>query len=216
MKKIIAFAVAATLALSGCQMTRQNAYTGEDEVSAMSKGALSGCAAGAIAGAFIKNGKGAAIGCLLGGSAGGVYGAQLDEQEALLRHELKNTGVQVYRQGDHIQLIMSSDIVFNTGSATLGHTIKPALRSVATVLKEFDNSRLVVRGHTDSVGKAQFNQMLSESRAKNVASYIKAYGVHSSRIETIGFGETAPRCKNTTIEGKRCNRRVELMMYPAG
>ncbi|WP_425263107.1 OmpA family protein [Vibrio owensii] len=216
MKKMILLAVIASISLSGCQLTRQNAYTGEEEVSSMSKGVLGGCAAGAIAGGLLKKGKGAAIGCLLAGTAGGVYGAQLDEQEAKLRHELKNTGVQVYRQDDHISLIMSNDIVFTTGSASLSHTIKPALRSVAKVLKEFDNSRLVVRGHTDSRGKAAYNQTLSETRASNVASYLKAYGINSSRIETLGLGEMAPRCSNETLEGQRCNRRVELMMYPAG
>ena len=67
-----------------------------------------------------------------------------------------------------------------------------------------------MEGHTDSVGTPAYNQTLSEQRAAAVSNYLGAEGVPSSRITSIGYGETHPKGSNDTPEGRQLNRRVEI------
>lgn len=109
-KRAAVMVLASLFAISGCQTTRLNAATGEEETNATTQGALVGCVGGAIAGALIKDdkrGKGALVGCAGGAAVGGAIGYNLDQQEAELRKVLVNSGVQVQRNGDTIRLIMA-------------------------------------------------------------------------------------------------------------
>ena len=81
---------------------------------------------------------------------------------------------------------------------------------VANFLKEAPNVSVKVEGHTDSVGAKEYNQKLSERRAKSVADYIISKGVDSSRVTTQGFGFSKPIASNKTKEGRAKNRRTEL------
>ncbi|RKF19726.1 OmpA family protein [Alginatibacterium sediminis] len=213
MKKILIVS-ACVVALSGCQTTRPNATTGEMETSNTTTGALLGCAGGAIIGAIANNGKGAAIGCAAGGVTGGVIGAQMDKTEAALRQELVNSGVQVKRNGDQIQLIMANAIAFETGKVDLSQSIKPSLNSVIKVMARYPDTNLLIEGHTDSVGSESSNQVLSERRAYAVSNYLNANGFDANRSRAVGFGELSPMCGNDSEQGKACNRRVELKITP--
>ncbi|TCI03261.1 OmpA family protein [Corallincola luteus] len=203
------------LALSGCQTTRQNAITGEEETNSTTKGALLGCAGGALLGAMIKDKKAAAIGCVAGGATGGAIGYQLDEQEAALRKELVNSGVQVQREDDRIRLIMRDQIAFETGKSSLSPAIYNPLNSVAKVLGEFDDTELVISGHTDSTGSDAINDRLSNERAMAVLVYMRGVGVESRKMHAQGYGKRMPMCSNDTQDGRACNRRVELELIPA-
>ncbi|TFH39842.1 MAG: OmpA family protein, partial [ANME-2 cluster archaeon] len=68
-------------------------------------------------------------------------------------------------------------------------------------------------GHTDSDGSDQYNQDLSERRAKSVSDYAMLQGVNSSRLSIIGLGETEPVASNDTDYGKSQNRRVEIAIF---
>ena len=72
---------------------------------------------------------------------------------------------------------------------------------------------VIIEGHTDSTGVAEANQTLSEQRAAHVRQrLITEFGVDSTRIAgTAGFGSTRPRASNDTPDGRRQNRRVELV-----
>ena len=73
--------------------------------------------------------------------------------------------------------------------------------------------QLVVVGHTDSVGTAEYNQQLSLRRAQAAAAYLEAQGVPAARVRTEGRGEAEPVAVNTTDAGRSQNRRVEVALY---
>jgi len=85
---------------------------------------------------------------------------------------------------------------------------------LADSLKQYPDSLIDVYGHTDSTGSDAYNQTLSENRARTVANYLQMQGVNSGRIRSQGYGETMPVADNTTEEGRRKNRRVEIKIVP--
>lgn len=215
MKKTIPIVlISATLLISGCQTTRQNAYTGEEETNSATSGALIGCAGGALLGAMLKNRKAAAVGCIAGGAAGASIGDTLDQQEAALRQQLESDGVQVQRYDNRLVLVMRDQIAFETGKSSLNSDIYPALNSVAKVLEEYGDTQLIINGHTDSTGSRAINEKLSIERATSVLVYLRGLGADSARMDAYGFGPDVPKCSNDTKDGRACNRRVELELYP--
>lgn len=202
-----------TLSLTACAQ-RQNATTGEYETSSKTKGALGGCVAGAVIGGIIDDGKGAAIGCATAGGIGLAVGAQMDKQEAQFRQELLNSGVQVKRNGEQIELLLDGDITFSTGKSDISSAILPSLRSISKIMNEYPETTLIVEGHTDSVGSESSNALLSQNRAQSVQTELNKSGLSRSRTETSAYGEGRPRCSNDTEQGRKCNRRVELIIVP--
>ena len=79
-------------------------------------------------------------------------------------------------------------------------------------LRRNPNARIVIEGHTDSIGSKNYNQRLSELRAKAVYDYFIKKGVDASRMTMIGYGETKPAGSNLTKEGRAINRRVEIVV----
>jgi len=67
-----------------------------------------------------------------------------------------------------------------------------------------------IAGHTDSRGSDEYNQRLSEARAKSVYEYLISQGISADRLSYIGYGESRPIDTNDTEEGRQNNRRVEL------
>jgi len=213
--------VALIALLTGCEATqRQNATTGETETNSATKGALIGALSGAViglaAGSDAKERKKYALGGLVGGGViGGGAGYYLDQQEAALREELTNSGVQVKRVSEtELQLIMENGIGFGSGSSNLSSSIFSTLNGVAVILEEYPDSKLVITGHTDSSGSDATNQTLSEQRASSVGGYLINQKVDAARITTQGEGERSPICTNSTAQGRECNRRVEISIQP--
>jgi OmpA-OmpF porin, OOP family len=102
-------------------------------------------------------------------------------------------------------------IFFANESARLLPASFKSLNSVAAILKEDTDLKLVVEGHTDNSGKAEKNKTLSEQRAKAVSDYLtKKAGIDASRITAAGFGDTQPIASNKTAKGRGMNRRVVL------
>lgn len=200
----------------GCQTT--DPYTGEKKNTSATSGAVVGAVAGAIIGAASSSRKdrkkGALIGAAAGGALGGGIGHYMDQQEEELRQRLEGSGVRVVRNGNEITLVMPGNITFDTGKSDIKRDFHETLASVALVLKEYDETRIEVLGHTDSTGGAALNQRLSEERADSVGSYLRGHGVESNRIVTNGFGPRYPVATNTTAEGRAANRRVELKLLP--
>ncbi|MEZ9700168.1 OmpA family protein [Vibrio sp. 10N.261.46.E12] len=211
MKRVIVTLSIAAL-LSGCQATqRQNATTGETETNSATKGALAGMLAGAAIGAATGNSSDALRGAAIGGVVGGGAGYYMDKQEQALREELLSSGVQVKRINEkELQLVMENGIGFDSGSYHLSSGIYPALNSVALILSEYPDTRLDIKGHTDSSGNDLSNQKLSEQRAQSVGDYLINQKVASGRVVTQGYGERYPVCDNNTTAGRACNRRVEI------
>jgi len=210
MNKKSVIAVMLVTLLTGC-VSRQNATTGEQETNTATKGAIGGAIAGAIAGAATGKKNAAIFGALGGAAIGGGVGYYFDQQEAALREELLNSGVQVKRVGENeLQLIMAHGIGFDTGSYELSGSIFLTLNGVAKILNEYRKSSLRISGHTDSVGSSESNLTLSERRAEAVGDYLIRQNVKSGRLSTTGYGERRPIATNDTAAGRAANRRVEI------
>ncbi len=217
MKKIVISAIAA-ITLAACTT---DPYTGRQKVSRTAIGAGTGAALGALGGLIVGNATGARnkresilIGAGIGALAGGGIGLYQDKQEAKLRNELRNTGVNVTRRGDVIILNMPDNITFTTARADIRPEFYRVLNSVALVLREYNRTLVNVYGHTDSDGSHQFNQELSERRGVNVTKYLISRGTDTRRYYVQGYGEERPIASNNTFEGKAQNRRVEIEIAP--
>ena len=176
-----------------------------------------GALAGAVAGAAIDHnhrGKGALIGAAAVGAAAAGYGYYADRQEAELRRQMENTGVEVQRQGDDIKLIMPGNITFATDSSNIASNFYTPLNNLASSFKQFNQNSIEVVGYTDSTGARQHNMDLSQRRAQSVANYLGAQGVDMSRVSTRGAGPDQPIASNATAEGRAQNRRVEVNLKP--
>lgn len=193
-------------------------YTGEEEVSKSTSGAVIGAVAGAVIGIATSSkkdrAKGALIGAAAGGAIGGGAGYYMDKQEAALRHQLKDSGISVVREGNEITLVMPGNITFETAKAEIQPDFEPVINSIAIVLEEFDKTAIQIMGHTDSTGSSGFNQTLSEQRAGSVKLALQARNIASGRIHAAGLGSRSPIATNDTAEGKQANRRVELKLLP--
>ena len=201
----------------GCETL--DPYTGEEQMSNATKGALIGAAAGAAVGLMsgddaVERRQRALIGAGIGALAGGSVGYYMDRQEAKLRAELQGTGVSVTRIGDNITLNMPGNVTFATDSSDLRPAFFDVLNSVSTVLTEYDQTVVEVAGHTDSSGSESYNQGLSERRAGTVAQYLNTQGLVDQRLITVGMGELRPIADNGSNAGKQANRRVEITMVP--
>ena len=106
----------------------------------------------------------------------------------------------------------AKNIYFNTGSAKLLSKSFAPLNEVVKILNEDTNLKLNIEGHTDNVGKDEYNQLLSDNRAAAVKTYLVSKGIDESRITSQGFGETQPVADNNTAAGRTKNRRVVMQV----
>ena len=213
-------ALGATLAVftAGCAT-----YTGQtndpNDPNRTQRGALIGAAIGAAAGLLsgddaVERRQRAMVGAGIGALAGGGIGAYQDRQEAELRRETAGTGIDVSRDGDVIKLNLPDGVTFDFAKYDLKSQFYPALNTIASTLKEYNQTIVEVSGHTDSVGSDAANQTLSERRANAVSSYLIGQGVQRERFEVVGLGERYPVASNDTDSGRALNRRVEIRLLP--
>jgi outer membrane protein OmpA-like peptidoglycan-associated protein len=206
-------AVASLITVSGC-VTDPN--TGQQKVSRTAIGAGAGALGGLLIGGLIGGGTGRIIGAGIGGLAGGAIGYTMDKQIKELRESTAGSGVDVTPtdNGQAILVNLPEGVTFDVGSAALQPGFRSTLDQIAQSMNQYPNSLIDVYGHTDSTGSDQFNQTLSENRARTVANYLTMQGVSAARIRSQGFGETMPVADNATEEGRRRNRRVEIKIVP--
>jgi outer membrane protein OmpA-like peptidoglycan-associated protein len=110
--------------------------------------------------------------------------------------------------------MISSDerILFDTGKSVIKPEGEIFLNRVVVILKEKTKANVMVEGHTDNIGSAQTNLLLSQARAAAVKQGFLARGLKDSRIQTQGFGVTNPVADNATAEGRQSNRRTEIIV----
>ncbi len=108
--------------------------------------------------------------------------------------------------------IAAKNILFVTGSAKLQSKSFKGLNDVVKIMQENPDMKLAIDGHTDNVGKDDYNQKLSESRAASVMNYIVSKGIDAGRITSHGHGKTMPIADNKTAAGRQQNRRVEMKL----
>jgi len=108
-------------------------------------------------------------------------------------------------------VVTMGDVLFDTGKATLKPGAYATVERLAAVLKEDASRKVMIEGHTDSVGSDEYSQQLSERRAASVQAALFERGVDASQISTVGKGETTPVASNDNAAGRQQNRRVELV-----
>lgn len=111
-----------------------------------------------------------------------------------------------------------SGVLFDIGKATLKEEVMNAMKSAAEMLKTYPQATAVVEGHTDSkpIKTKEFpsNVALSNARAVTVMNALsEEFGIDRSRLQSYGWGELKPVASNSTDDGRRANRRVEIKIY---
>ena len=185
------------------------------------KGAGIGAAGGAVLGAVIghiagNTAIGAAVGGAVGAGAGAIIGKKMDKAKAEAE-AVKNAQVEEVKDAnglDAVKVTFDSGILFQTNKADLSTNAKNSLAQFAQVLNNNKDCDIAIIGHTDSTGSDAINQPLSVSRANSVNNYLKSCGVSATQIKSVeGQGSTNPVADNSTAEGRKQNRRVEVYMY---
>ena len=207
--KSIAVALCAMLVLAGCNMSNTAKGT--------MIGAGGGAAVGAVIGAIAGN---TAVGAVIGGAVGAGTGAIIGKKMDKAKKEaeaVKSAQVETITDANGLEAIkvtFDSGILFATNKADLNATSKASLTQFAEVLKENKDMDIAIFGHTDNTGTDAVNNPLSKNRAQSVSKFLKSRGVASSQIKTIdGQGSKNPVADNSTAEGRKQNRRVEVYMY---
>ncbi|MCF2446888.1 OmpA family protein [Dyadobacter sp. CY345] len=181
------------------------------------KGTGIGVAGGAAAGAAIgglhnKNSViGALIGAAVGGTAGYLIGKNMDKQAQELKQAIPDATVE--RVGEGINLTFNSGLLFKINSAELSEDAKQELKKVGGILAKYEDTQILLEGHTDDTGSDDLNMNLSERRAESVSSYLETQNIPSSRLKTKWYGESQPKYPNDSEANRVKNRRVELAIY---
>src|SRR5215510_5868116 len=139
---------------------------------------------------------------------------QSEQQAEQQRQRLLQQLNQVLQTRDTAKglIVNVSDVLFDTGYATLKPGAKVRLAKVAGIILAYPDLRLEVNGYTDSTGSHEFNQRLSERRADSVRDFLVSQGVSSSKLGAHGFAEADPIASDNTATGRQLNRRVELVV----
>src|SRR5579859_6496997 len=139
---------------------------------------------------------------------------QAEQQAEQTRQRLLNQLNQVLQTRDSARglIVNMSDVLFDTGRATLKPGAKLRLAKVAGIILAYPDLKLEIDGFTDSTGSSSLNQELSERRALAVSDFLVSQGVGANNVTTHGYGPSNPVASNTTIAGRQLNRRVELVV----
>lgn len=200
-------ALSVAVLIAGCTT---NPDTGESQISKAALYGGIGTLGGAVVGAATGGSKGALIGAAAGGATGAGYGVYSDMQEKKLRDQLRNSGIEIQKEGKNILLTMPGNITFESGNANMSSSFYKSLNAISNTLKEYDQSSIKVVGHTDNTGDFEQNQILSEKRAMAVADYLVSQGILPQRVHHFGLGSRSPIADNSTETGRQSNRRVEI------
>jgi OOP family OmpA-OmpF porin len=208
-----AVSTAALLAISGCSLHRD---LGPGAIT----GALVGAAALGTAGGVITNNVnppftdqdsdravGIVVGAATGAIVGGLIGHAFFEPEAPTVEPPAAPPVVPEK-------IVLRGVHFAFDSAVLRPEAAPILGDAVAVLRENPNLRVEIRGYTDDVGAAGYNQTLSLARADAVRVFLQGEGIAADRLSVEGFGKSDPIAPNDTPAGRAQNRRVEIVPLP--
>ena len=110
-------------------------------------------------------------------------------------------------------IILGAELLFETNKSMLRSEHFLTLNSIVEYLQLHPERSVRISGHTDNIGKEANNLTLSRQRADVVAEYLVNNGINIKRVETAGLGSAKPIAENTTDQGRKKNRRVELLIH---
>ncbi len=189
---------------------------GCSSMSRSQKGAVIGAAAGGAVGGVIgkKTGNtavGAILGAAIGGAAGAYIGHYMDKQAEEIERDIE--GATIERVGEGIKITFDSGLLFEVDKAALNDVSKANLAKLAVILNKYEDTSILLEGHTDATGTEEHNLELSRLRAQSVSNSLTGNGVDPRRFTIMGYGESQPVATNDTVEGRKQNRRVEVAIY---
>ena len=112
-----------------------------------------------------------------------------------------------------VQTILSNGkINFATGKALINENSFELLNNIAEIATTCPDTNFIIGGHTDSIGKLESNNLLSEQRAQSVVNYLADLGLAEERFKAVGYGPSSPIADNNTKEGRAQNRRIEFKL----
>lgn len=136
--------------------------------------------------------------------------SELAKQQALeLQQQIADLNAKQTERGWVVTL---GDVLFDTGRAELKEGSLNNLSKLSAFLNRYQDRKVQIEGHTDSVGSSDSNQGLSERRANSVRRYLEGQGIASDRLSTAGLGEHSPVTDNDSAASRQQNRRVEVII----
>lgn len=143
-----------------------------------------------------------------------IYGQFVDRLKSMIDGGQLTVSIEEGR----IVINLPNNVLFKSGRSSLNVNAKESLAPIAAVLSQFSDRRFQVEGHTDNepIKSKRFpsNWELSTARALSVVHLLAEMGVNPENISAAGFGEFRPRADNATEEGRKLNRRIEIIMLP--
>jgi outer membrane protein OmpA-like peptidoglycan-associated protein len=204
------------LVLSLCAVFVLGTLSGCGSMKKRDKGAIIGAVGGAAAGAAVgkaagNTAVGAILGAVVGGAAGAYIGNYMDKQAEEIRNDIE--GATVERVGEGIKITFASGILFDIDKSNLRPVAQQNITELSRILKKYDDTKILIEGHTDATGPEDYNMDLSIRRAQSVMNYLTAQEVMPTRITVQGYGEEQPVADNQTADGRQQNRRVEIAIF---
>jgi len=126
-------------------------------------------------------------------------------------NKIQNPNFTVNETEQGIRLVLKN-ILFDFDSYTLKDEAKQTLDAIYEILKDHPDREVQISGHTDNIGKEDYNLELSEQRAKVVAEYLLQKGLKEDQISYKGYGSSKPIVPNDSAENRAKNRRVEILI----
>ena len=131
-----------------------------------------------------------------------------DVPGTVANHGCPEVSVEVIKQLNEY----SKTILFDLGKATIRKESYAVLQNIVDIMKEYDNAKFEIEGHTDITGSLALNERLSKERAASVKDYLVTIGMDAKRLTSEGYGPSRPIADNKTAAGRQQNRRVEISL----
>lgn len=119
---------------------------------------------------------------------------------------------QVSIINDTIKVLFPNNLLFSTNEFKMNESTYLLMERFANCLNKYNKTTIIVSGHTDNVGKSEYNQELSRKRAESAMDLLIEFSVNKSRLHSWGFGDRQPLVENDTEENRMLNRRVEFII----
>ena len=144
-----------------------------------------------------------------------------DDLVKTLKEEIAEGQVAIAQEGNRLSVNLAEQILFPSGSDDIQAGGKKVLRKVIDVLRRVTDKQIGVEGHTDNVPIAgglrrrfPSNWELSTARAVTVVRFLEQGGIHPRQLAAVGYGEHRPIASNSSPEGRKKNRRIEIVLTP--
>jgi len=203
--------VAVVMILAMCMTLVSCASMSKDQKGAIIGAGTAGVIGGLIGKAAGNTAIGAIVGAAVGGIAGAYIGDYMDKQAKEMREDI--AGAKIERVGEGIKITFDSGLLFNVDKSELSAASKTNLTNLAEILTKYDDTEILLEGHTDASGSDAYNLELSKKRAASVSNFLTGQNVRINRFSVEGYGEAQPIASNETVEGRQENRRVEVAIF---